>query len=397
MRLQRLAALALLALPSLAHAQAFRVGSGVQIVPRASSPTRVATNGVLWIDSGTGNAKYTNPSGTTITLGAGGGGSTLATAYSGGASQTDSTILLDSTRLGVRIRDNASPIGTLFAVQSSAGSTYFSVSASSAQFATASSSGSPLTAFIYSGGTRTATTASTEANDWSISLSNVQWNTGALTTQRGLLILNPTYSFVGASTITNAATVAITDAPSAGTNATIINRYALWIQSGVTALDGGARITGNVTGTYTLAGTPTVNGYGYQGGTELAVIAATNTASAVFARIGDGTTTGYAQWTTPSITVAKTYLIRVSMHIYASVAGQAEVRIKVDGSVPGTHPTIVTYVQPAAVNAWTQVTFDVPVSLSAGTHTIDPEWRAVAGTINVNTSAGGGVEYRISG
>ena len=50
----------------------------------------------------------------------GGGSSTLATAYTTGASQTDSTLLLDATRLGVRIRDNAIPItGALFLVQNS--------------------------------------------------------------------------------------------------------------------------------------------------------------------------------------------------------------------------------------------------------------------------------------
>ena len=60
-----------------------------------------------------------------------------------------------------------------------------------------------------------------------------QWATGALTTQRENLFVAPTYGFVGASTLTTAATVAISGAPIAGTNATITNAFALQIASGV--------------------------------------------------------------------------------------------------------------------------------------------------------------------
>jgi len=63
--------------------------------------------------------------------------------------------------------------------------------------------------------------------------------TGALTTQRETLFQAPTYAFNGASTITSAASVAIAGAPTAGTNATITNPYALWVQSGKTKLAGG--------------------------------------------------------------------------------------------------------------------------------------------------------------
>src|SRR6185312_752218 len=51
---------------------------------------------------------------------------TLAQVYANGSSQADETIALDSTRNGVLIRDNATPIsGTLFGVQNSAGSTKY--------------------------------------------------------------------------------------------------------------------------------------------------------------------------------------------------------------------------------------------------------------------------------
>jgi len=56
----------------------------------------------------------------------GGGGGTLASTYAAGISQASSTMALDTTRLGVLIRDNATPIAaTLFGVQNSAGSTKY--------------------------------------------------------------------------------------------------------------------------------------------------------------------------------------------------------------------------------------------------------------------------------
>jgi hypothetical protein len=90
----------------------------------------------------------------------------------------------------------------------------------------------------------TALTASTESilNQFGGSTAQAtvtrQFATGALTTQRENLFVAPTYGFVGASTLTNAATVAITGAPVAGTNATITNSYALWSQGGLNRFDG---------------------------------------------------------------------------------------------------------------------------------------------------------------
>lgn len=102
----------------------------------------------------------------------------------------------------------------------------------------AQSSGS-TTHFTLTGASHTNQTASTETIDVNFNLNRtLQHATGALPTQRAFVIQAPTYSFVGASTITNSATVAITGAPVVGTNATITNNYALWIQSGTTRLDG---------------------------------------------------------------------------------------------------------------------------------------------------------------
>jgi len=96
-------------------------------------------------------------------------------------------------------------------------------------------SGSP-TGLLFTGAANTTLTASTEATDINFNLARtVQFATGALATQRAIRIQAPTYGFVGASTITKAATVSITGAPIAGTNATITSGIALDISTGYSA------------------------------------------------------------------------------------------------------------------------------------------------------------------
>lgn len=92
--------------------------------------------------------------------------------------------------------------------------------------------GSPY-ALKVTGGAHTTLTASVEANDVYLNLARtVQFATGALTTQRAFYIDAPTYGFVGASTLTDAATFAVSGSPVAGTNATITRSHALWVQGG---------------------------------------------------------------------------------------------------------------------------------------------------------------------
>lgn len=94
-------------------------------------------------------------------------------------------------------------------------------------------------AFTVTGAAHTNQTLSAELVDVDLALNRtVQFATGALTTQRASVVRAPTYGFVGASTITTAATFAITGAPVAGTNATITNSYALWVQAGKSQFDG---------------------------------------------------------------------------------------------------------------------------------------------------------------
>jgi len=105
-------------------------------------------------------------------------------------------------------------------------------------------SGSP-TLMLLTGAAHTTLAASVEVTDVNFNLARtVQLSTGALTTPRAVRVQAPTYAFVGASTITDAATLAISGAPVAGANATITNPWALWVQGGDSLFAGNVLISG---------------------------------------------------------------------------------------------------------------------------------------------------------
>lgn len=84
--------------------------------------------------------------------------------------------------------------------------------------------------FRFTAGLDTNITAGSELIDFQMDFTGaMQHATGALTTQRTVVIMPRTYSFVGASTITNAASFMIEGSPTVGTNATITNNLAFWI------------------------------------------------------------------------------------------------------------------------------------------------------------------------
>lgn len=88
------------------------------------------------------------------------------------------------------------------------------------------SSGTPVPALRVDGGFHTTLAAGVEATDINLNLARtVQFATGALALQRAYRIQNPTYAFVGVSTLTKAITFAVGGAPVAGTNATITQAY----------------------------------------------------------------------------------------------------------------------------------------------------------------------------
>ncbi len=109
-------------------------------------------------------------------------------------------------------------------------------------------SGMP-TGFLWTGGAHTTLAASTEATDVNFNLKRtVNFATGNITNQRAFLVQAPVYTFVGASTITNAATLAIENAPTGSTNATISNAYALWVMGGTSRFQGDVIITTQTVG-----------------------------------------------------------------------------------------------------------------------------------------------------
>ena len=114
-----------------------------------------------------------------------------------------------------------------------------------------------LGGLVYTGAINTAQTASTEISSFSWTSAGRQWagsaGAGTITTQREFLIVAPTYSFSSANTITTAATLAVTAAPTAGTNATITTALAFWVQAGKVKLDGAGAWGGLQTGNAGLA------------------------------------------------------------------------------------------------------------------------------------------------
>lgn len=120
-----------------------------------------------------------------------------------------------------------------------AGTTKASFTTSSASFTPGAVGTGAVTPFTFTAPKSTNQTLSTEINGFYYSLTtDRQWATGALTTEREFLIDQPTYRFLGASTITNAATLAVVGAPVASTNATITNSYSIWAQAGDVSFDG---------------------------------------------------------------------------------------------------------------------------------------------------------------
>ncbi len=99
-----------------------------------------------------------------------------------------------------------------------------------------------LQALAIDNANHTSQTASTEVQNIASDAYTRTWATGAITTQREIFFGRPTYAFAGASVITDAATMYIENAPAAGTNATITNSYALWIDDGAVRIDGTATV-----------------------------------------------------------------------------------------------------------------------------------------------------------
>lgn len=102
----------------------------------------------------------------------------------------------------------------------------------------AESTGTVFPGILFENAAHTELTASIERTIIRLDLSNpIEFDTGPLVLQRGVYVLAPEYSFVGASVLSNAATWSISGAPYAGTNATITNSHALYIEQATLSTD----------------------------------------------------------------------------------------------------------------------------------------------------------------
>ena len=89
-------------------------------------------------------------------------------------------------------------------------------------------------------GAHTGTTAGQEVVDVEFALDRTtQFSVATIGTQRAVVVRAPTYAGTAAMTIASASTMNIVAAPMAGTNVTIANVWAFWIEAGRALLDGG--------------------------------------------------------------------------------------------------------------------------------------------------------------
>lgn len=162
----------------------------------------------------------------------------------------------------IRIRDNATPLATpLLSIESSGATEYYTFGITGASFTMpAASSGAPI-AFNVQPGAHTGLSAGANVVDIDFALNRtVQRSTGAVALAEAIRVRPPTYSFVGASVVTNAATVSISGAPVAGANATITNSYALWLKAGMLAINDDTLTTSTATGALLQNTTAATNG-----------------------------------------------------------------------------------------------------------------------------------------
>lgn len=108
--------------------------------------------------------------------------------------------------------------------------------------------------FNFTTSNNTGMTASTEIPGYLYNSYSRQWATGAITTQREKYYKTVTYSFVGASTITNAYGLYV-EAATAGTNATITNNYAA-------GFNGAIRVIGALGSSASIMVDNSTGGYG---------------------------------------------------------------------------------------------------------------------------------------
>lgn len=188
-------------------------GTSLNLTGTSSTILNINTDGtteVLQVDAST--ASLTD--GVKITGGAGGVGP-----------------VIESISSGATAALNLKSLGNTFINFQPNGTTRYAVNARGHAFTTGANATAAGARFSFTGSADLTLTASTEAPSVNFDSSQTrQHATGALTLQRDFLIQGSTHSFVGASTLTNDASLAIVYG-NGGTNATITNLSGLLIQT----------------------------------------------------------------------------------------------------------------------------------------------------------------------
>lgn len=230
------------------------------VASNASTGTVTDMTGLRITIQNTSTGTVANAEGITITTPINSGGGTFNNYYAL-LIQDNAAVTIGGARVGVAITGvpgQTNGIGTVFPTS------YLHI------VQPTHTSGAKTTLLVVGGG-NTGQTASTEINQAYFNFAQTyQWATGALSVQRMVLFDKPTYSFVGASTLTYPTTVAIVGSPVKGTNATFTQPMAFWVQAGgegtwntyfggLPSLGGGSGVMGIENAT-TNPGTNPVNG-----------------------------------------------------------------------------------------------------------------------------------------
>lgn len=332
--------------------------AGINVGSQAGDPSSLA-NGDIWYNSTSNKFKCRENGSTVDCIGSGSGGLTVGTTAI--ASGTAGRILYETSgnvlgEIAGSSADSSGAVQFAASARTSGVAQYFRVNTPADTTLTASTQ----SVGIYFGG------------DGSGSTVTRQWSTGALTTQREYVFVAPTYAFAGASTLTTAATVAITGPPIAGTNATISNPTALLIESGVIRYTGSSLdlrystnsaklvlfdIGGNP-GLYLgpSATTPSASNFAFYGSSSEAVF---NTPSGGNLRLRVNNTDGVTLDSNRLVGIGIASSIGAQLHVVSGSASRVGLRID-SASSPSTDVVQFTL---NATNAW-QLT-----STGATTHT----------------------------
>ena len=196
-----------------------------------------STNPVLQVDSSTAS----QATGVKVTGAAAGGGSKIEAISS--AANEDIILGTKGSSSSVKLQVGAS--------------NKYVATAQNHTFSVSSTGTASTVRFGYTGATDTNLTASTEAPSVYFNIGQTrQHATGALALQRDFRVTPSSHSFVGASTLTNAAGFSVDGAPIAGTNATITNSSTIY--------SAGQAVGAGVTNSYGLninANTGATNNY----------------------------------------------------------------------------------------------------------------------------------------